>query len=285
MNEEERKEKIKNYLSITQMAKYRNVSTDTLRYYDKIGLFKPDYVDPVNDRRYYSMEQCEKLGTILELRAMEIPIKDICNFMQNRTVDKSKEMLKIQLAILNQEIEEKQRLRNVLMDKLKFIEAQKERKVPLDTPLLKIIPERYAIFGKEGETSSKDVALEYMRLEKIVEGLSPIFATNKMAMEIPISISGNLHNETVRPIIFCAEAKEEQGNICRIAGGKYIYMYINDDKANLKERIDSIKQFAMEEGVQLEAVGFMIYQIDITLTDAREEILIELQFPVKEIGI
>lgn len=281
MTEEERKENIKNYLSITQVAKYRNVSTDTLRYYDKIGLFKPDYVDPVNERRYYSMEQCEKLGTILELRAMEIPIKDIHEFMQNRTVNKSEEILNIQLSLLNKEIEEKQQLRKVLLDKLEFIKVQKESKVPLDTPLFKTIPERYALFGKEGKLSSKDVALEYMRLEKSMEGLSPIFATNKMAIEIPVSIHTNLHHETVRPVIFYTGAKKEQKNICKIPGGKYVCMYINDDKGNLEEKIDSIKQYARNEGVEMEEIGFMIYQIDITLTDDREEILIELQFPVK----
>lgn len=281
MTEEERKENIKNYLSITQVAKYRNVSTDTLRYYDKIGLFKPDYVDPVNERRYYSMEQCEKLGTILELRAMEIPIKDIHEFMQNRTVNKSEEILNIQLSLLNKEIEEKQQLRKVLLDKLEFIKVQKESKVPLDTPLFKNIPERYALFGKEGKLSSKDVVLEYMRLEKSMEGLSPIFATNKMAIEIPVSIHTNLHHETVRPVIFYTGAKKEQKNICKIPGGKYVCMYINDDKGNLEEKIDSIKQYARNEAVEMEEIGFMIYQIDITLTDDREEILIELQFPVK----
>lgn len=54
-------------LSITEIAKYRNIPTERLRYYDKIGLLRPDYVDKLTGRRFYSAQQCEKLGTIKEL--------------------------------------------------------------------------------------------------------------------------------------------------------------------------------------------------------------------------
>lgn len=35
----------KQYLSITEMARRRSITTETLRYYDRIGLLKPDYLD------------------------------------------------------------------------------------------------------------------------------------------------------------------------------------------------------------------------------------------------
>ena len=285
MTEAERKERKKKYLSITQLARYRNVSTDTLRFYDRIGLFKPAYIDPTNDRRYYSLEQCEQLGTILELRMLEVPIKQIQEFMQNRTIAGSEEILRFQLDILDKEIAEKNKLRDVLRDKLSFLKENRENKVSLDEPILKVFSDRYAVYGKAGEASSKDVALEYMRLEKKISGLSPIFATNKMAMEIPLSVHGNLHCECVRPIIFCAEVKKEEENLAKISGGKYVCMYINDDKGNLEERINLMKQFAYTREIVLAAVGYMIYQVDITLTDKQDETLIELQFPIVESNV
>lgn len=285
MTDAERKEQKNKYLSITQLARYRNVSTDTLRFYDKIGLFKPAYIDPTNDRRYYSLEQCEQIGTILELRMMEVPIKQIQEFMQNRTLAGSEEILRFQLDILDKEIEEKNKLRDVLRDKLLFLKETRENKISLNQPIIKEIPERYAVYGKEGEASSKAVALEYMSLEKKISGLSPIFATNKMAMEIPLSVHENLHRERIRPIIFCAEVKKEEENLVKISGGKYVCMYINDDKGNLEEKISLMKQFAYTRHLSLAADGYMIYQVDITLTDNRDETLIELQFPIVEENI
>ncbi|MEH7531769.1 MerR family DNA-binding transcriptional regulator, partial [Priestia megaterium] len=46
------------------MAKLRGVTTETLRHYDRIGLFKPFYVDENTGYRYYSIFQYEVLGTI-----------------------------------------------------------------------------------------------------------------------------------------------------------------------------------------------------------------------------
>ena len=69
------------YLTITEVAKYRRLSSDTLRYYDRIGLVKPNYVDKTNGRRYYSMDQCEHLGTIKELRKLNLSLNEIEEFM------------------------------------------------------------------------------------------------------------------------------------------------------------------------------------------------------------
>ena len=69
--------KIKDRISITGLARLRNVNTETLRHYDRIGLFKPTYVDPRTGYRYYSILQYEKLGTIKELRQLEMSLKEI----------------------------------------------------------------------------------------------------------------------------------------------------------------------------------------------------------------
>lgn len=280
VTDDERRAKKKEYLSISQIAKYKNIKPDTLRFYDKIGLFKPDYIDPVNDRRYYSPEQCDKLGTIMELRSMQISIKDIMEFMDNRTLDKSETILKTQLGMLSKEIAQKQQLKLLLEEKLDFIAKQRKKEFELDKPILKTFPKRYAMFGEPGTTSSTKVAMDYMELEKEVAGLSPIFASNKIAMEIPSKLNGNVHNEIIRPMIFCTNIGNTK-KVQEISGGKYACIYIKDAKGNLEEKIDSLKRLARKDGYELGETGFLIYQIDITLTDDINETLIELQFPLK----
>ena len=39
---------MENLFSIGELAKYQNISKQTLIFYDKIGLFRPAYVDPVS---------------------------------------------------------------------------------------------------------------------------------------------------------------------------------------------------------------------------------------------
>ena len=48
---------MENLFSIGEVARYQNISKQTLIFYDKIGLFRPAYVDPHNGYRYYSASQ------------------------------------------------------------------------------------------------------------------------------------------------------------------------------------------------------------------------------------
>ena len=43
--------------TVGEVSRITGVSKDTLRFYDKIDLFKPKYVDPGNGYRYYTYDQ------------------------------------------------------------------------------------------------------------------------------------------------------------------------------------------------------------------------------------
>ena len=62
-------------ISITEYARLRGVTTETLRHYGRIGLLKPAYIDPDSRVRYYSLAFAdEKLGTILQLRQLDMVV-------------------------------------------------------------------------------------------------------------------------------------------------------------------------------------------------------------------
>lgn len=67
------------YLSIGKMSKLSNISIRTLRYYDQINLFKPEYINKENNYRYYSIQQLFYLEIIKYLRKLNMPINDIKN--------------------------------------------------------------------------------------------------------------------------------------------------------------------------------------------------------------
>lgn len=73
--------------SIGQMARLFHLNVRTLRYYDQIGLLKPERVDETTRYRYYSSAQFERLNTILYLRALDVPIERIARFFDGRAVE------------------------------------------------------------------------------------------------------------------------------------------------------------------------------------------------------
>ena len=64
-------------LSISEMAQIHDISRQTLIYYDKIDLFKPEIIDDKNGYRYYSTLQIPQLREICFLRSIGMPLDDI----------------------------------------------------------------------------------------------------------------------------------------------------------------------------------------------------------------
>ena len=50
--------------TIGEMAKLFGINAKTLRYYDELGLIRPEHTDPMTGYRYYSTGQFERLNTI-----------------------------------------------------------------------------------------------------------------------------------------------------------------------------------------------------------------------------
>ena len=76
-----------NFFSIGELSRYQNISKQTLIYYDRIGLFRPAYVDPDNGYRYYSAGQIDYLNTILIMKKMGFSLREIREHMQHYTID------------------------------------------------------------------------------------------------------------------------------------------------------------------------------------------------------
>jgi effector-binding domain-containing protein len=91
------------------MSRLFNIKIATLRYYDEIGLLKPQYADSQTNYRYYSTQQFEQLSSIKYLRALGVPISKLLDFYDYREVDTLVKMLKkqqIEIARKKRELEQ-----------------------------------------------------------------------------------------------------------------------------------------------------------------------------------
>ena len=104
-----------NLFSIGELSKYQNISKQTLIFYDKIGLFRPAYVDPKNGYRYYSSKQIDYLDTILIMKKIGFSLAEIREYMQQYTIDSSLVTLKNQVAAIDRQIEELRLIRSRLL--------------------------------------------------------------------------------------------------------------------------------------------------------------------------
>jgi DNA-binding transcriptional MerR regulator len=71
---------MKGYLSIGKVAKLKNVSIKSLRYYDEIGIFEPALTDHTTGYRYYKEEQLYILDAISLCIELGIPLKNMTDY-------------------------------------------------------------------------------------------------------------------------------------------------------------------------------------------------------------
>ncbi|MFS0674476.1 MerR family transcriptional regulator [Ornithinibacillus sp. 179-J 7C1 HS] len=110
--------KKKKYLSSGEFAKLCKVNKQTLFYYDQIGLLSPVLK---NDKgyRFYSIHQLELFMVIDLLKDLDMPLKDIQNYMNNKSPERF-------LDLMYQKKEEVVKKRQEIEMKEKIIEAKIE---------------------------------------------------------------------------------------------------------------------------------------------------------------
>ena len=89
--------------TVQELADRAGVSGRTLRHYHQIELLTPDRIG-ANGYRYYGPRQFEALNTIRYLRALDMPLPDIEDFLRNRDVDIIEEKLRRQKQAVNRQI-------------------------------------------------------------------------------------------------------------------------------------------------------------------------------------
>lgn len=86
----------KKLFPIGEVSRLFHISVSSLRHYEEIGLLTPAYISPDSGYRYYGTEQFEVLNTIRYLRALDMPLSEIEDFLQNREIDRISEKLRQQ---------------------------------------------------------------------------------------------------------------------------------------------------------------------------------------------
>ncbi|MBO0436203.1 MerR family transcriptional regulator [Vagococcus fluvialis] len=95
-------------IKIGEFAQLNNLSVQTLRYYEKIGLIYPVKVDNLTNYRYYDLMQSSVLDMIQFLKSLDFSleyIKEILNrhdnleFLQHTLIEQQKELEQKQLQV------------------------------------------------------------------------------------------------------------------------------------------------------------------------------------------
>lgn len=73
-------------LSIGEVAHLKGVGVKALRYYERIGILRPAYVNPDTGYRYYALRQMAELDVIVSCVQLGVPLKELTRYVSDRGV-------------------------------------------------------------------------------------------------------------------------------------------------------------------------------------------------------
>lgn len=94
-------------LKIGEFAKLNKVTVKTLRYYDNLGLLKPEKTDTNTGYRYYSIDQMQILNRILSLKNVGFSLDEILLILnKNMNLEEIRNLLELKHIEVAKKIEE-----------------------------------------------------------------------------------------------------------------------------------------------------------------------------------
>lgn len=135
---------MKEHYSIGETAKLFNISVQTLRHYEKMGLITPDYVNPKTGYRYYAPKQFHYIDRIHYLKGLGLSLKEIKDILASGQVDNLQFFLRKKLADRQSELEKLQETISDLQWYIKYFEYMDQDR-PEGQVYISTLEERYLL--------------------------------------------------------------------------------------------------------------------------------------------
>lgn len=260
------------YLTTGELARLTHVTKNTLFHYDKIGLFSPELVAE-NEYRYYSVHQVEVLNTIIMLRNLGMPLKEIRLFLEGRNPEKLIELFEKEEAQIQEQIaylkkqsqwikEKSEKVKNVLAVDTEQIYTRHQ-------------PETFYVINELDDLSDAAYA------EKITE-LTELYAKKNSSTCYEI---GNIQHssdimqgiyDNYQNVAIVTKQKPKSMKYYSMPEGEYLVAYSKGDWTNSRLAYEKLLRYAREKGLKLSAHFLEIYVVDSLTAEKQEDYITEI---------
>ena len=147
---------IKEYYNIGEFSDLFGINTQTLYYYDHIGLLKPRFRDPDNGRRQYYFDQVFKLASIRFMRKLDYSIDQIQEYSEITDYRESLEKLRMHSVKMQEQWKKLLLIDKIIQRKIYFIEHHMQD-LDVDSITIQDFPNRrYFSLGSEAGVYVRD---------------------------------------------------------------------------------------------------------------------------------
>ena len=265
---------------IGEMARLFHLSVSSIRHYEQLGLLKPEYTDPETGYRYYTPRQFEVFNTIRYLRALDMPLQEIADFLQNRDVDNIEKKLRQQMDAVVRKRQELQRIERKIDNRLRQIQdaqASELGRITLErTPACRLFRLRESLRIREYQ----DMELPTSRLAQ-AQGEAVVFL-GKVGVSISAErLEQGRFDRYDGMFLLLDEEDSYQGQTLSLPEEEGLTVRFRGSHTEAPEQYRRLAAFWREKGWRPGGFSREITMIDYGITNDLDKFVTEISVPVR----
>ena len=273
-----RKEQMmKEYYKIGEISKLYNIGTDSLRYYEEIGILRPRRDE--NGYRMYSIGDIRTLNVLRELRSIGFPMKDIKAHLKDFDVQQTLDMFAEAIERINRRQQELELLKKNVSERIDEISYYLREKNTHESISVQSLPERHIL--KLSEKALRDDNIDFVLKKLQSKYEEQLYIVGNGEIGALIDSDCLLEGEYGRfEAEFYIVAPDEEFDAV-LPAADYLCMTVKGSYARMREEWSKLLVYAQREGVSVCGSGVELYLIDNHDTNKENEFITELQIAVR----
>ncbi|TRZ39797.1 MerR family transcriptional regulator [Niallia circulans] len=258
---------------INEIANLYDISAHTLRYYEEIKLVVPRRGE--NNYRIYTDENLQQLNIIRDLRKFNIPLEEIKDYLEKRTVEKTLNLLKKQQLFIEQELAALQEMQHIVEERIDVF----TQTVTCAEGKCELIdcPDRYVIASIDNDIDSEHVDLSLKELYKKYENNLPHLEQHMIG-----SFLYNTEGNSISHRVFYFIENASDSHTTILPKGKYAAICYKGSYKKTEQYIVKLKEYINDNKLEMDGELFETYIVDFHETHIVDEYVTRIEVKIKE---
>ncbi|GAA0086378.1 MerR family transcriptional regulator [Clostridium sp. CTA-7] len=265
-------------LTTGEFAKLCNVSKDTLFHYDKLKILSP-LKKGDNGYRYYSTDQIESFYVISILKELDVSLKDIKNYINNKTPYNLIDLLKLQLNEVENKIKYLNGIKKAITYKIEKIE--KSSSINNSDIFIKEFDSEYLV------VNSKMQFIDTAKLSKEITNLFDYCKSNGIQTSYEVGSMTSVSEidkqltQQYFQLFVKAFNKSVNSKLIKKQAGRYLITYHKGGYESASHYYKKIYDYAIKNSLKLIDPFYEIAFIDELCTDSSSQLLFEISIRIE----
>lgn len=259
---------MKQYFKIGEISELYHIGTDSLRYYEELGILTPKRGK--NNYRLYSIHDIWRLNVIRDLRQLGFSLERIKEYLDDRSISSTQKLLCEELTIIRQKLSELEKLQKNVSDRLYTLEQAVRQ--PIGEVELVTCPDRCCHLIPSGYDTDEEMDILIKQLLNKDRSHLYIIGNNRIGSRLPLSAvtAGNFRGYDGVFII------AENGPV-PIEGGTYLRICYRGASNQNDHYVPLLLSYAKKQNLTLQGPVLELLWIDIHQSETIQEHITELQ--------